>query len=101
MPIAADYSVLRNCPVYQAYLARVGAVVKNFRRAHVEVEGERGYKRTIAEIVIKDGEVVARVGDAAPEGYSCEPTDDERARIKEEVAAAGFPRSIPGSKTPS
>jgi hypothetical protein len=99
VPNAADLNAIRSCPTLQAYLARVGAIVKNFRRFAVEAEGERGYKVTLAEIVIKDGDVAVRI-DRAPEGYFCDPTDEEREAIKREVAAAGFPRSVPGSKDP-
>jgi hypothetical protein len=81
-------------PALDAYIKRVDAVEKNFRRYVIEVSGKgesgRGYRREVA---------VIRIG--ADNGISCNskehaPTKEEAAAIKSELDASPgkFPHSI-------
>jgi hypothetical protein len=73
-----------------AYMARIGAIQKNFKRWVIEEKDEESYngKRTIAEIRLdKDGNVTSK-----PSDYK--PTEEEAAAIKAEVKLKAFPKTI-------
>jgi len=86
-PIPQDRDVLKQCPALRAYVERVGATAKNFRRYLVEEEDEAGYKEINATIAIKDGKIVCDTEESAP-------TEAETKAIEAEIASAQFPRSI-------
>ena len=83
-------------PTLMAYLRRVGATERNFRKHVIVVADEYAYmggKREIATIKIEeDGTVDCNIKDY-------EPTADEQKAIKAEVGAAPFPKSINARKT--
>jgi hypothetical protein len=92
-PSARDLEYIRGCATLYAYLRRIDARVKNFRRFVVEEHNEDAYRgwRTLATIQIKpDGTVDCSHPDHAP-------TPDEAGRIAEEVKAVQFPPSIDGT----
>jgi len=74
-------------PALLGYLARIGAVQKNFRKYVVEEDDPSGYKRTVATIRIDEGELTCDKKQYAP-------NDDEAPKIKLEIAGAEFPKSI-------
>ena len=90
-----------NCPNLQAYLQRINAVQRNFRKFEVEEaiddRGRGRYKRVVATVTI--------VGDAADDSdakliLQCSnpdyaPTEAEAAAIAPEIADLQFPLSIP------
>jgi hypothetical protein len=82
-----DTNVLNRCPSLRAYVERVRATVKNFKRYLVEEEDEDGYKKVSATIAIKDGTIVCDTEESAP-------TAVEISAIEAEIASAQFPRSI-------
>jgi hypothetical protein len=82
-----DTNILNRCPALRAYVERVGATAKNFRRYLVEEEDEAGYKKVSAAIAIKDGKIDCDSVEHAP-------TDAERQAIETEIASVQFPRSI-------
>lgn len=84
-----DPCILR-CPTLTAYLTRVAAWPRNFRRFYVEQEDPHAYTgfRTVARIKINpDGTIACDNADYAP-------TEEEATAIKSEVAAANFHKSI-------
>jgi hypothetical protein len=74
-------------PALDAYIARVGAVKKNFRR-YVVQEEENGYPREVAVIRIIDGKAI----DCSSEDYA--PTEEEIEKIVAELAKADLPFSV-------
>src|SRR5262245_21585590 len=85
-----DLTIVRQCPRLWAYLQRIGARVRNFRRFVVEERDEFAYRgwRTVARLRLEpDGKIVCDNLDLAP-------TPEEFIDIAEEVRAANFPTSI-------
>jgi Family of unknown function (DUF5906) len=81
-------------PTKDAYLSRIGAEERNFRTWIVKREGEDGYHADVAVIRVVDGKIVVRDKDK-----EFAPTEEERAAIEAEIAAANWPRSIAARET--
>ena len=79
-------------PALNAYVRRIGAVQKNFRRYVIEEKGEDGYACVTATIRIDDT-ITCDVAEF-------EPTKEEQKAIKEEIEKAPFPKSIKARKGP-
>jgi hypothetical protein len=83
VPNDASYTT----PALRAYVERVGAKQRNFRRYVVTEEDASGYGREVARIKIAAGKV-----ECNREEYA--PTDAERSAIEAELAAINFPKSV-------
>jgi hypothetical protein len=88
-PHVGMVSSLDELPHVAAYLKRVGATVKNFNVAIIEVLDEQGYPEEIARVTFDhaDGSVTV-TGDAE------EPTKDEADAIAAEIKRATFPKQV-------
>ena len=72
-------------PALRAWMQRVGAQQRNFRRYVVEEEDANGYKRVVATAVITDdGKFVCDSKEHAPD-------DDELKEIEASITGADFP----------
>ena len=88
-----------------AYVRRVGADTRNFRRYTIEEPGPSGYKRTRATIRIDAKNEIACVVDefaltkeeAEKIKAKLAPTKEESEAIKAELEQFPFPRSIPAT----
>src|SRR5262249_37199912 len=78
-------------PALRAYVTRVGAKQRNFKRYVVEETTDNHYKRVVATIKITDGKINCDNAEYAP-------TDDEVAAIEAELTKVTFPKSIPALK---
>jgi Family of unknown function (DUF5906) len=74
-------------PALDAYIRRIGATKKNFKR-YVVQEEENGYPREVAVIRIVDGKEIK----CSSEDYA--PTEDENEKIVAELAKADLPFSL-------
>jgi hypothetical protein len=74
-------------PALRAYVERVGAKQRNFRRYVVTEEDASGYGRDVAKIKIAAGKIECNDDALAP-------TEAERSAIEAELAAINFPKSI-------
>jgi hypothetical protein len=77
-------------PALRAYVERVGAKQRNFRRYVVTEEDASGYGRVVARIKIAAGKIECDREELAP-------TEAERSTIEAELAAINFPKSIVAS----
>jgi hypothetical protein len=92
----ADILLVRQTPALIAYLDRIGAKIKNFRRFAVEGRDDGGYPGTITEVSTRDGALkVVKLGDPAHA-----PTAGEKEAIEAELAKATFPRPEPRRARP-
>src|SRR6516164_8947403 len=85
-PLAgSDY---HNLPALEAYIARVGAEKRNFRRFVVKLEAREHYHYDAAVIQIsKDNKTIKC------NNKEYEPTEEEQEAIEAELARATFPKS--------
>src|SRR5262249_31404292 len=82
-----DGSDYHNLPALTAYINRVGAEKRNFRRFVVKLEGREHYHYDAAVIrITKDGEIKCDNEEYAP-------TKEEKKAIEAELARATFPKS--------
>jgi hypothetical protein len=85
-----DPKQYRTIPALAAYIDRVGAEQRNFRRFVITQE-RGGYRAELAVIKIGEG------GTIAVKGEEFQPTEEEAAAIKEAFVGLVFPKSIPAS----
>jgi len=91
--------VTADCPHLQAYLRRIGAVHRNFRKFEVEEavddagRGRGRYRRVVATIRIVGGDDAVLTLACDNDQYA--PTEAEAAAIAPEIADLEFPRTIP------
>ena len=90
----ADFENYRTFPALAAYINRVGAEQRNFRRFIVKQQGAHGYNVVQAVITLKADGTITVKGDAA-----CAPNDAERAAITAACAQLSFPTSVTASES--
>ena len=93
-PSPTDADLLMRLPALRAYINRVGAVQKSFRKYVIEADGEPAYgiMRKVAATIAITAENQLKVFDK--EG-AYKPTADEVAAIETELTTAELPKSIP------
>jgi hypothetical protein len=99
--------ILNNWPTLNSYLQRVGADkllrLRNFKsHAIQEMDEDSRYWRDLVRIKVEDdGTIrVAAFGQEESNEEQFEPTAEEQEKIKEEVAANRFPKSIASDLDP-
>jgi hypothetical protein len=76
-----------------AYIDRIGAQQKNFRRFIISCQDEDGYRKEQAAIYLdEDGTVTVK--DKADDEQQLQPTEEEQAAIKAAFQGITFPRSV-------
>ena len=95
--INGDAELIARVPALQAYAARIGAKRESFRRFVVEADDETAYGtllKVIATITVVDDKIYyySKTTDA----YA--PTKEEIKAINDELAKAGWPKSISATK---
>jgi hypothetical protein len=95
-----DPNNYRNIPSLAAYIDRIGAEQRNFRRFIVKLEGKNRYHydKVIITIDSKDGSIRCVIdGKVVKKDSEYLPTDAERAKIKEALADPNikWPHSMP------
>lgn len=89
---STSFDLEKEPPALAAYIERIGAERRNFRRYVIKREGRDPYHYDAAIISIVDGKI--RCDD--PE-YA--PTDDERNAIEKEITSANWPKSVAARDT--
>jgi hypothetical protein len=87
-----DYDKLRPYANLLAYLDRIGARAKNFKKFVVDEVDAKGYPRSVVEVRLRDGTIECKVSPGAPAGIDYQPTEAELAAIEAELADDSIPR---------